>query len=57
MGNVNTVEHNITCHKKTTNAQLTHTVNTITYANSDKDGAETEDDYFCEMEDGLERGA
>ena len=29
----------------------------IAYAHSDEDGAETGDDYFCEMEDGLERGA
>ena len=29
----------------------------ITYADSDEDGAETKDDYSCEMEDGLERGA
>ena len=29
----------------------------IAYANSDEDAAETEDDYSCEMEDGLERGA
>jgi len=29
----------------------------IAYANSDEDAAETEDDYSCEMKDGLERGA
>ena len=29
----------------------------IDYANSAEDAAETEDDYYCEIEDGLERGA
>ena len=29
----------------------------IAYAHSDEDGAGTEDDYICEIEDGLERGA
>ena len=29
----------------------------IAYAISDEDAAESEDDYPCEMEDGLERGA
>ena len=29
----------------------------IAYANSAEDAAETEDDYYCEIEDGLERGA
>ena len=29
----------------------------IAYAISDEDAAESDDDYPCEMEDGLERGA
>ena len=29
----------------------------IAYAHSDEGGAGTEDDYICEIEDGLERGA
>ena len=29
----------------------------IAYANSAENAAEPEDDYYCEIEDGLERGA